>query len=310
MPSVPRAAASTLVLVETWSPDWKTRSISAYRAFGTGAIERVPFDFPPHGYSALHASEEAVAAPDGVRVAFLRDGKIAVIDTRTLAITNVPVAPAAAGARLLLREWSRDSRELLVWRGPSDDDDPTRERRYRIVDVASGKERDANIPGYFRAWLPDGDYVAELGYALLRGNPRTRGHREVTRFAGTLVQPAISSTGRFGAVGLLEHKGGSINKVDLATGRTTVVINGEQIWNPRPAFSPGDRLAWREAKTGTDNPPSIRVRIEGGATVDAEGRVIANFQWLDDATMILMTDDEMIVKDTASNTEKGRLRLR
>lgn len=269
-----------------------------------GTIGRVDYDFGgPAVQTSMHGTTGPVVSPDQKRIAFTRGNDLWVLDLaglRSIQATKVgrPDTNQLASVFVLITSWSADSRKILyhVESGETDDPDSTAlERKVRkapygdyVYDLTTRTSSRTFLPGDFRAWLLDGDFLAQAGEGkneqLLRVHPGDKNGQFLAAEPGSYDQVEVQPNGQQ----ILASRDAEIVLIDLADGKTNILAKGVWAEYQWPHFSPsGIHFSYlRQYSLSTPGWYGHELLVDGASKYRLDKDF--SFYWINDDTLALM----------------------
>jgi hypothetical protein len=266
-----------------------------------GTIARVDYDFGgPRLQSSIHGTTGPVVSPDQKRIAFTRGKDLWVLDLaglRSMQATKVgrPDTDQFASVSVLITSWSADSRKILyhVERGDTDDPDSTGpERKVRkapygdyVYDLETQTSSRTFLPGDFRAWLPDGDFLVQAGEEknehILRVHPGDKNGQPLAVDPGSYDQVEVKPNGQQ----ILASRDGEIVLIDLAAGKTAILAKGVWAEYQWPHFSPsGIHISYvKQYPLSTPGWYGQELLVDGASKYRSDKNFL--FYWINDDTL-------------------------
>jgi Dipeptidyl peptidase IV (DPP IV) N-terminal region len=278
-----------------------------------GTIGRVDYDFAGPGLqNSIHGTTGPVVSPDQKWIAFTRGNDLWVLDLaglRSIQATKVgrPDTNQLASVYVLTTSWSADSRKILyhVERGETDDPDGTApERRVRkapygdyVYDLTTRTSSRTFLPGDFRAWLLDGDFLVQAGEAkseqLLRVHPGDKNGQLLSAEPGSYDQVEVKPNGQQ----ILASRDAEIVLIDLVDGKTNILAKGVWAEYQWPHFSPsGMHFSYlRQYSLSTPGWYGHELLVDGASKYRSDKDF--SFYWINDDTLALMVYERDSTKE-------------
>jgi hypothetical protein len=209
---------------------------------------------------------------------------------------------------VLITSWSADSRKILyhVESGETDDpDSPAPERKVRkapygdyVYDLETRTSIPTFLPGEFRAWLPDGDFLVQAGEGknehLLRVHPGDK-NGQLLAAPGNYDEVELKPDGQQ----ILATRDTEIVLIDLADGKTHILA--KRVWAEYqwPHFSPsGIHLSYvRQYPLSTSGWYGQELLVDGASRYRSDKDF--SFYWINDDTLALMVYERDATKKPA-----------
>jgi Tol biopolymer transport system component len=269
-----------------------------------GTIRRIDYDFGgPALQTSMHGTTGPVVSPDQKRIAFTRGNDLWVLDLagmRSIQATRVgrPDTNQFASVFVLITSWSADSRRILyhVSHGETDDPDSTApERKARkvpygdyVYDLETRTSSRTFLPGDFRAWLLDGDFLVQAGEGkneqLLRVHAGDKNGQPLAAEPGSYDQVEVKPNGQQ----ILATREAEIVLIDLADGKTDILAKGVWAEYQWPHFSPsGTHFSYlRQYPLSTPGWYGQELLVDGASKYRSDKDF--SFYWVNDDTLALM----------------------
>jgi Dipeptidyl peptidase IV (DPP IV) N-terminal region len=280
-----------------------------------GPIDRVDYDFGGPGLqTSIHGTTGPVVSPDQKQIAFTRGNDLWVIELaglKSMQATKVgqPATNQLASVFVLITSWSADSRKILyhVENGETDDpDSPSPERKVRkapygdyVYDLETRTSIRMFLPGEFRAWLLNGDFLVQTGdeknEQLLSVHPGDKNGQPLTAEPGDYDQIEMNPNGQQ----ILATRGAEIVLIALADGKTNVLAKGVWAEYQWPHFSPsGIHLSYlRQFPLSTRGWYGNELLVDGASRYRSDKDF--SFYWINDDTLALMVYERDSTKKPA-----------
>ena len=272
-------------------------------------------------------------SPNNRLVAHTRKNDLWLLDVATgksTQITHVgkPYDERHASVFVYITDWSPDSQRILYNVSPGtaacvDCTDRTgwevqsADYGFYIYDLETKTTQPVEFPGKYQVWLPDGDFL--LGppgssgavNQLLRFTPGDAAPVPLTRAGGHYGQLDVSRDGRWVLAGLGKFASTSqVVKIAMSSGEATPITSvGKWAEHQWPEFSPsGTRIAHiRQVGLAPSGQPKTVLVVEGRSLHTCMERLI--YRWIDDRTLALECQQELVILDAETAKEKGRYPL-
>lgn len=306
--------------------------VSVWRVASNGTAESLPFQFGEAcSFSLGIGGTEPLPSPDQRWIAFARDNNLWLLDVPLMEATQIthvgkPYNQRYASVDVFITAWSPDSRRVLyhVTPGMTDCIDcqrPDWEMRpadygFYVYDLEEKSTRPIELPGSFHAWLPDGDFLlssnerGSVGKQLLRFDWEEGTVEPITDRRGWYGQFDSSFDGRWLLTHVHDWRKGQILKLNVQDGGIFPVTPwGSMAEYQWPQFSPSGAdisYVWQEGLDDSGTPRQTLV-VNNRPIYRCDGGV--DFHWIDNGTIALACQDKLIVVDTETGDEKGRVQL-